>query len=120
MAPRVGVIQDAGGYAARRSRVVCPAPRILTLEGPIEVEDVGEIVARVGRLAEEESEIDEGEHDIADVGGAAHTPVVQDDPRGQAEALEGEVAAGFGQLTPADVPPFRESGLRVLERLEHE
>jgi hypothetical protein len=46
--------------------------------------------------------------------------MLEDDPRHDAEALEGQVAAGQGELAAIDVPAFFEALLAELEGGEHE
>ncbi len=96
------------------------APRIFALECLIEIEDFHELVARVGGLAHEQSQIHEREHDVADVTAAAYAPVLEHEARHHAEALEGQVAARERELPSRDVPALVEPLLAVFEGGEHE
>jgi hypothetical protein len=50
-------------------RLASAPPRIVALERLIEAEHIREVEARVGGLADEEPEVDEGENDISEIGG---------------------------------------------------
>ena len=50
-------------------------PRIVAVEGVAEVEDRRKVVAAVGGLRGQEAEVDEGEDDVAEVGGGRDTGV---------------------------------------------
>src|SRR5581483_6176185 len=52
------------------------APRIFALERLVEIEHADELVARVRGLADQQPEIHQCEHDVADVSGGAHAPVL--------------------------------------------
>ena len=95
-------------------------PGVVALERLVEVEDPEELIARIGRLAHEQLELDEGEHDVADVGGAANAPVLQHDPRQNPKTLQSQVATGERQLTARDVTSLRQPLLAILQRAEHE
>ena len=86
----------------------------------IEVEDVGKLIARIRGLAHQQLELDEREHDVADVGSAAYAPVLEDHAGEHAEALEREVATGEREFATGDVAPLRETLLALLQRAEHE
>lgn len=98
----------------------CRAPRIFALERLVELVHARELVAAVAWLAPQEAQVDEREHDVADIGGGSHPPVLQDEPRHHAEALEREIAASEGKLASANVTPLVQSLLAILERREHE
>ena len=95
-------------------------PRVLPLERLIEVEDLDEFVTRVRGLAHQQTEVYEREYDITDVGAGANAPVLEDDARHHAKALEGQIAAGEGQLPAADVAAFFHALLAKLQGGEHE
>src|SRR2546421_11122659 len=96
------------------SRQLDTAPRIFALERAVEVEDADELLAPVSRLADEESEVDEREDDVADVGGGADAPVVQHQARHDAVAFEREIAARHRELAAGDVAAL--GGPRPAER----
>src|SRR2546423_2254668 len=96
------------------------APGVVAFERLIEIEDGDELFASVRRLAHEQLEVDEGEHDAADVGGAANAPMFQHYPRHDAEPLEGQVPTSESELAAADVAAFGQPLLAVLESAEHE
>src|SRR5215211_3495835 len=115
-----GSPRSAGQVGRGASDAMRPIPRVVALERLLELEHADELVARVAREADEKAEVDEGEDDVAEVGGAAHAPVLEHDAREDAEPLQGEVAARAGELGPADVAALREAVLRELERRQHE
>jgi hypothetical protein len=86
----------------------------------VEIEDVHELVTRVGRLTHEHSKIDERENDVADVGAATNSPMVEYDSSHDAESIESQVAAGERQLRSTDMSAFIETLLAILEGTEHE
>src|SRR5919108_4557774 len=93
---------------------------MMLLEGLLELEDVDEVVARVGGQADEKTEVDECEDNIAQIGRRAHTPMVEHDARQDPVALEGEVATRFSELATGNVPTLGKPELGKLERREHE
>src|SRR5690606_3652920 len=82
-------------------------PRIIPLEGLLEIEDVDEVLGRVLGPLDEHAAIHEREDQVAEVARRPHTPVLQHRSRHGAEALDREVADPFGQLAPADVARLR-------------
>src|SRR6185312_14538773 len=103
-----------------RSTGLQHAPRIFSFERLVEVEHAGELIARVGWLADEQSFVDEVEDNLTDVGGRANTPVFEHETGHHAEVLEGEITTGHGELASRDVPALIEPRLAILERGEHE
>src|SRR6185503_4381794 len=95
------------------------APRIFALEGLIELEHPNEFLTAVGRLAHEQPEIDKGEDHVADVAARPDAPMLEHEPRHDAEPLEREVPAGQRELSPADVASLVEALLAILEGGEH-
>ncbi len=91
------------------------APRIFALEGLIEIEHVGELVAGVRRLAHEQSELDERKDRIAEIGRARHAPTLEDDARHDAKPVEGEIPAGEGELAAGDMATLGETLLAELQ-----
>src|SRR4051812_28591099 len=85
---------DYRGERAQSRRGERSAPRILALERAIEVEYLGELLACVGRLAHEQTEIYEGEDDVAKIEGALHAPGLEDDASHDAEPFDGEIPTG--------------------------
>jgi hypothetical protein len=83
-------------------------PGIVALERAIEIENVDEVVLGIRRLADQETELDECEHDITDVTGTANAPVFQHDARHYTVTFEREPATRIGELRPRDVPAFRQ------------
>src|SRR6267378_4453126 len=81
---------------------------------PIEVFDL------VARLSRQEAHVDQREDDVPEVLGAGNPPVAQHREREQPELVEREVAAGPGELRPAQVAARRQLALGVFERREHE
>ena len=69
------------------------------LEGLVEAEHIREIEARIGRLTDQKAEVDEGEDDVANVGGGAHAPVIEDQSRHDAVAIQSQVAARLRKLS---------------------
>src|ERR1041385_3389811 len=90
-------------------------PGILPLERLIELEDVEELVARVGRLAHQQAEIHEREDHVAKVRRGFDSPALENQTRHDPEALEREIAAGKRELSPVDVPPLGKSLLAEFE-----
>src|SRR6185295_16708659 len=99
---------------------VRPAPRVLAIERLIEVEDAGELLARVGRLAHEKAEVDEREHDVAEIRSTLDSPALEDEARHDAEAVEREITGGERELLARDVPALGQALLAELEGREHE
>src|SRR6267378_5943298 len=81
---------------------------------PIEVFDL------VAWLSRQEPHVDQREDDVPEILGAGDPPVAQHREREQPELVEREVAAGPGELRPAQVAARRQLALGVLERREHE
>jgi hypothetical protein len=96
------------------------APWVFAIECLVEVVHVGEFLARIGRLAHEESEVDQREHDVTNVGGALHSPALEDEARHDAEALAREVAARQRELAAGDVASLGQPLLAELERGQDE
>src|SRR5205823_14421746 len=113
---------DPGGHwcGLEKLRLLRAVPGVIALESQVEIEYVDELVARILGLAEQKAEVDEAEHDVADVGSGADAPVLEDDARHHAVALERQLTARVGQLDAGDVAPHRELGLTHLERGAHE
>jgi len=103
-----------------RLRLTGAPPRIVALERLIEAEHIRKVEARVGGLADEEPEIDQREHDVAEIGGGPHAPVVEHETRHHSVPIEREVAARFRQLATRDVPTLRKTRLRELEGRKNE
>src|SRR5947209_3216577 len=85
-----------------------------------EVVDALEVLRLVGRLAGEEPDVDQQEHDAPQVLGVADVPVAEHRGGEQPELLQREVAARPCELRAGEVAPRRELRLRVLERRQHE
>src|SRR5437660_2951653 len=81
---------------------------------PIEVFDL------VAWLSRQEPHVDQREDDVPEILGAGDPPVAQHRGREQPELVEREVAAGPGELRPAQVAARRQLALGVFERREHE
>src|SRR6478752_7214972 len=96
------------------------APGIVALERLVEIEDFRELVPRVRRLTHEQLELDQREDDVADVARVVDPPVLEDEPRQHAEAVERQVATGEGELAPTDVAALRKALLAELQRAQHE
>src|SRR5881397_1312766 len=79
-----------------------------------------EVLRLVGRLAGEEPDVDQQEHDAPQVLGAADIPVSEQGGGEQPELIQREVAARPRQLGAGDVATRRKLRLRVLERRQHE
>src|SRR5690606_35151739 len=99
---------------------MCAVPGIVSLESRAEVEYVREIIACVRRLADEQAELHEGEHDVTDVRTRSEPPVLQHEPGHHSIAGECEIPARFSELAPGDVPSPHELRLAVFQRLQHE
>jgi hypothetical protein len=93
---------------------------MVLLEFLVELEDVDEIIASVGRQANEQAEVDECEDNVTELASRSNAPMLEDDGRHHTVALEREVTACLGELATGDVPPLGEAQLRELERCEHE
>jgi hypothetical protein len=93
---------------------------MVLLERLLELEDVDEVVARVGGQADEKTEVDEREDDIAQIGRRADAPMVEYDARHHTVALESEVATSFGKLATRDVTALGKPELGKLERRKNE
>src|ERR1035437_767103 len=52
-------------------------PGIVAVERVPEIEDAREILPRVGRLAQQQAEVDEREDDVPEVGGRSDAPVLE-------------------------------------------
>src|SRR2546426_538272 len=85
-----------------------------------EVVDALEVLRLVGRLAGEEPDVDQQEHDAPQVLGAADVPVSEHGGGEQPELIQREVAARPRQLRAGEVATRRKLRLRVLERRQHE
>src|SRR5712691_2062926 len=96
------------------------APGVLALERLIEVEYLDKLISRVGGLAHEQAQIDKREYDVSNISAAVDAPMIEDDPRHDPKALQGQVAARQGELPAIDVPSLLESLLAELEGGEHE
>src|SRR5213594_866393 len=101
-------------------RPLHPRPAVPGPEHFREIVHALEVLALVARLARQQPHVDQGEHDVPEVVGAGDSPVVQHGGRQQPELLEREIAAGPGELRPAQVAARRQPPLRILERREHE
>src|SRR6185437_4566294 len=95
------------------------APGILPVKGLVEVEHVAEFITRIRWLADEQAEIHEREHDVTQIRGGDHTPVFEHKAGHHTKALEGEVAACFGQFAPGNVTTLGQSGLAEFQSGEH-
>ncbi len=96
------------------------APGILALECLIEIKHVDELAPGVGGLAHEQTEIDEGEHDGADVATGPHSPVLEHWARHDPEPIEGHIPASQRELSPRDMTALIEPLLAILEGGEYE
>ena len=110
-------------YTVRKLRTdalnVRHTPRIFAFESLLEIEYLAEIISRILRLADEQAEVDECEHNVANIAGAFHAPMLEHEFGSYSETLQCECAAGMRQLRPGNVPPFGEPGLTILERVQH-
>src|ERR1041385_6728317 len=97
-----------------------PAPRVFPLERLVEVEDVDELVAAVGRLAHEEPEVDQREYDIPDLAARPDAPMLEDEAGHDAKALERQIPARKRQSPAGGVPALVEPLLGVLEGRQDE
>src|SRR3989441_503023 len=95
-------------------------PAVPSPEHLREVVDALEVLRLVGRLAGEEPDVDQQEHDAPQVLGAPDVPVGEHGGREQPELLQREVAARPRELRAREVTARRELRLRVLERRQHE
>src|SRR6266704_269552 len=97
-----------------------PGPAVAGPEHVREVVHVIEVLGLVARLAREQPDVDEREHDAPEVLGAQDAPVPQHRRREQPELLEREIAARPGELGPAQMAACRQLALRVLQGRQHE
>ena len=96
------------------------APRVLALECVFKIEDAEEVVAGILRLTDQQTHLDEREHDIADVARAAKSPMFKDQSGGHAKALQRQLSASVCKLGTSDVPTFEKALLAMLKRRQHE
>src|SRR5581483_3645505 len=117
------VVTATPDITRRRPDILRPlggVPGIILLERFVEIEDRQEIVARVGRLTDQEVQLDEREDDIAEIRRRSHAPVIQHEARQHAKAVERKVAARDRQLATGDVATLGQATLTELERGQHE
>src|SRR5260221_3853695 len=117
LCPGAGAIKTECTLRCRRSGEL-RAPRIVALERLIEVEDFAELVPRVRRLAHQQLEIHEREDDVAEVCGRVHAPVIKDEARHDAEAVQRQIATRQGKLAPTDVATLRQALLAKFQGAE--
>ena len=110
-----GALSGNGGAGRSSSDRERPAPRILALKRLIEVEHVDKFFARIGRLAHEQLELDQREHDVADVGAVSQAPMLENQAGHDAKSFERQVATGQGELAARDVAALFEALLAILE-----
>src|SRR6476660_2507115 len=79
-----------------------------------------EVLDLVARLGDQQPDLDQREHDAAEVLRPGDAPVRQHGLGQQAELIPGEVAAGPGELGAAHVTPDLQTGLQILDGGEHE
>src|SRR4051812_41698487 len=97
-----------------------PTPGVLARERLIKVEDVGKFFPRIRGLTHEQPQIDQREHDVAQICAGADPPMLQYEPSHDAELVQREVPARQRKLPPTDVPPLLEPLLAKLESAQHE
>src|ERR1035437_7773818 len=95
-------------------------PGVVAVERVPEVEDVREILSRVGRLAQQQAEVDEREDDVSELRGRGDAPVLEHHPREHSVTLQRQAAARLGQFAARDVTALGEARLAELERGQHE
>ena len=96
------------------------APWVFAFEGVFEIEHAEEIVARIMRLTDEQSHVDEREDDIADVARTAQPPMFEDEARSEAKALQREFTTGVREFRTSDVSTFEQPLLAMLKRRQYE
>src|SRR5215212_11243187 len=101
-------------------RAAQPLPLVRIAERVGELEYCLEIGFRVARLSDEESNIDEGVDDAAEIFSAMYSPMRENAGGQQTELLPGEVAAGPRQLRSAHVTARIETRLQKLDCSKHE
>src|ERR1035437_4132448 len=95
-------------------------PGVVAVERVPEVEDVREILSRVGRLAQQQAEVDEREDDVSELRGRGDAPVLEHHPREHSVTLQRQAAARLGQFAARDVTALGEARLAELEGGQHE
>src|SRR6266550_511431 len=97
-----------------------PGPAIPGPEHLREVVHGVEVLDPVALLPGEEADVDQHEHDAAEILRVGDSPVGEDRRGEQAELLQREVATGPRELAPREMPAGGEAALRELERGKHE
>src|SRR5262245_49980523 len=95
-------------------------PGIFAFECLVKIKHVGELLSRVRGLAHEQTQLNQREDDVADVGAGPDSPVFQYDSRHDAKPIQGQIAAGQRELPAGDVAAFVEALLAVLEGGQNE
>lgn len=95
-------------------------PWILALESVLEVKDVGEVILRVMRLAEQQAGVNEREDDSTDIRRASDSPVREYQTGHDAITVQRKRAAPLGQLASGNVPSLLEPRLAEFQGTEHE
>ena len=108
------------GTAAAPDSDVRGAPWIFALECVCEIEDTEEIVARIMRLTDEQSHVDEREDDVANIARAAQAPMFEHEAGSHAEALQREFPTGVCEFRAGDVSTFEQPLLAMLKRRQYE
>src|SRR5213593_780772 len=97
-----------------------PRPPVADPEHLREVVNVVEVLELIARLAGEQPDVDQREHDAPEVRRGRDPPVPQHRRREQPELLEREIPAGPRELRPRQVAPRGQALLRVLKGRQHE
>src|SRR5690606_6096828 len=95
-------------------------PGVACLEGLLEIVDPVEAVDRVVVLLDEHAEVDQGEHDLAQVTGSRDPPVFEYRAGHEAPALKRQIAAAHRELGAADVPWLTEPLYREVQGRQDE
>src|SRR5215218_1004223 len=111
---------DLHASSGAKLRAAQPLPLVRIAKGVGELEHCLEVGFSVARLSDEESNIDEGVNDPAEIFGAIDTPMRENPGCQQPELLPGEVAAGPSQLGGAHMTACVETGLQKLYSSKHE
>src|SRR5262245_15075606 len=99
----------------RPSNGQCARPGIFPFECLVEIKHVGELLSRVRGLAHKQTQLNQREDDVTDVGAGPDSPVFQHDSRHDAKPIQSQIAARERELLARDVAAFVEALLAILE-----
>jgi hypothetical protein len=112
------VVGSEADHASRLppSKLCGAVPRIVAFENVVKLEHIDEVVTAIGGLTNQQAEIDQSEHNVADVGGATDSPMIQDVSGEHTVTIERQITTRTRELASCNVPTLGEPGLAELQR----